>query len=195
VEDFVVDTDARWVNSCGSCGSLLRETPQAPLQVSARCPACRATGDRAQLHEQRTQVLGAATQAAFGALVTALGGKAQAGAAGSASWSEPTPEGEGERTVLVCLPNLPADRLGSPHAAHAMAAVWISEDDPLRLGQVLDTFVAQAGTGPEVLRKTRACVASASPAPELLRLVQSRFAAVETGISAAQFVTERQGVR
>ncbi len=184
VEEDVVHTEARWVNSCGGCGKALRAAAGARLEVAAHCPGCRYAAPRAELHERRVAVLAAATPEAFQVLLAQAGPEARPAPPASAQWE--TPAG---RVVLLSLAELAPETLAAPHAGHHLTALWIAGSDALRLGQILDTFTVTAGRGPELLRGVPACVQSPELPPELRRLLEHRFREVETGVTPGCFLT------
>ncbi len=169
---------------CPHCGAKWSESGADRLH--AYCGQCRATGDAGQLHERKVVVHGAVTAHDF--LELAARGEAETRTvAGVRCFAR---EREGLVEWNLCLEDLTREQdvLPRSHAVHGLTSVWISEGDPLRLGQIIDHLVSRAELSEDRLAAIRVRVAAAELDPAAQRLLSSRFGEVEYRVPAEAFL-------
>jgi DNA-directed RNA polymerase subunit RPC12/RpoP len=182
---MIIQTSGRLVDRCPHCHQKVSGGEQPGTDaVKAFCGACGADHELAVHHRRRVRVLGTLVPADFDTVT-----------AGASSNVDPkgvrwTRRDDGaELTYLLSLGDLAGSRLALPaeHAARRAESLWLSEADPLALGQAVDSYLTLAELDDERLAAMAGCVRSEQLDPAATRLLSARFGSVKFGVAAAEF--------
>lgn len=185
VEATVVHTMGAYVNRCPHCEELLDFSPRG---VRSLCGACGATGDRALEHERSVRVVGTLLADDFELLARQRGEAVQE--TNDLRWFRID---DGKRlTYLLSLDDLNSRgrALDRSYGARAVEVLWLSEAEPLRLGQALDGFLARAEIDDAQLATMTACVAADRLDPAADRLLSARLGVVKYGVPSGDFLPQ-----
>lgn len=185
VDAAVVHTTGAYVNRCPHCYELLDFSPRG---VQSLCGTCGATGERALEHERSVHIVGALLADDFELLARQRGEVVQE--TSDLRWFR-IDDGKC-LTYLLSLDDLNSRgrALVRSHGARAVEVLWLSQAEPLRLGQALDGFLARAEIDDAQLATMTACVAADRLDPAADRLLSARLGVVKYRVPSGEFLPE-----